>query len=111
MIDKTTTSTSNKTNKMTTQEPAQARFVVETWSDQRSVRKAIAKELVAEKRSAETWASGAPLPFLRDRWSLRRQGAVGYGAVHERYEKMRARGEIVETEAFCQARKNGPFVR
>ena len=91
---------------------SKVRFVVQTWSDQRDVRRVIAEELTAEQRSVE---KKRPvqflLPFLNLGQSLQHRGRICYEAVHERYEQMKARGEVVETMAFCRVRTSNPFAQ
>lgn len=84
-----------------------ARFVVETWQDQREVRRIIAKELERERASALGFEQRLRRLLQRPAEDSR----VNYAAVHRRYETMKARGEIAETEAFAQLRARSPFAR
>lgn len=75
------------------------RFVVATWSDQRRVRQVIMEELVAASRPR----------FALGGWLTRHPKAVSYEALRERYDEMKRRGEIVESEAFIRARARSGF--
>lgn len=89
--------------------PSNTRFVVETWKDQRSVRKIIAEEL--KNTCAPALGFEQLLRRLLQRQTKASPARVCYATVHERYEEMRARGEITETEAFVQMRKRSPFTQ